>query len=96
MNCVGKGKMKHITSDVYEAERRRMAEKMRSGEGREEYKKRNETVELPFGNIKQNLGLREFLTWRLKNVKIEFNLTCIAHNLTVVCGKIGENMDVLC
>jgi len=86
--------MRKITSDDYEAKRRRMADKMRSGEGR--IKKRKETVEWPFGNIKQNPGVREFLTWGLKNVKIEFNLTCISHNLTVVCGKMGGNMDVLC
>ena len=48
----GKGKMKQITSDEYEAERRRMADKMRLEDGNEEYKKRKETVEWPFGNIK--------------------------------------------
>ena len=53
-------------------------------------------MEWPFGNIKQNLGLREFLTRGLKNVKIEFNLTCIAHNQTVVWGKMEGNKDVLC
>ena len=53
-------------------------------------KKRKETVEWPSGNIKQNLGLGEFLTQGLKNVKIEYNLTCIVQNLTVVCGKMGE------
>ncbi|RZB28643.1 MAG: hypothetical protein AEth_01903 [Candidatus Argoarchaeum ethanivorans] len=35
----GKGKMKQITSDEYEAERLWMADKMRSEEGKEEYKK---------------------------------------------------------
>jgi transposase len=46
VDCAGKGKMKQITSDEYEAQRRRMADKMRSEEGREEYKKR--TI-IPFG-----------------------------------------------
>ena len=32
-------------------------------------KKRKETVEWPFGNIKKNLGLKEFLTRGVKNVK---------------------------
>ena len=96
VDCAGKGKMKQITSDEYEAERRRMADKMRSEEGKEEYKKRKETVEWPFGNIKQNLGLREFLTRGVKNVKNEFNLVCISHNLTVLWGKMGGNMDVFC
>ncbi len=50
--CAGEGKRRVITSDGYEAERRRMAAKMRSEEGKEEYKKSKETVEWPFGNIK--------------------------------------------
>jgi hypothetical protein len=45
VDCAGKGKLRQIISDDYEAERRRMANKMRSEEGREEYKKRKETVE---------------------------------------------------
>lgn len=53
--CAGEHRRKVITGDDYEAERRRMAEKMRSEEGKEEYKKRKETVERPFGNIKHNL-----------------------------------------
>jgi hypothetical protein len=60
--CAGKGKIRVITSDGYEAERRRMAAKMQSEAGKEAYKKRKETVELPFGNIKQNMKFREFLT----------------------------------
>ena len=65
-------------------------------QGKEEYKKRKKTVDWPFGNIKQNLGLREFLTKGVKNVKNEFNLVCISHNLTVLWGKMVGNMDVLC
>jgi len=60
--CAGEGKIKVITSDGYEAERRRMAAKMQSEAGKEAYKKRKETVEWPFGNIKQNMKFREFLT----------------------------------
>jgi transposase len=36
---------------------------------------------LVYGNIKQNLGFREFLPRGKEKVKIEFNLACIAHNL---------------
>ena len=95
-DCVGDGKMRSITSDVYEAQRRRMMDKMKSEQGKEAYKKRKETVEWPFGNIKQNLGLREFFTRGLENVKTEHNLACIAHNLTVMWSKIGKNVGVLC
>ena len=37
-----------------------------------------------YGNIKQNLGFREFLLRGLEKAKIEMNLISIAHNL----GKI--------
>ncbi|MCL7411225.1 MAG: transposase, partial [Methanosarcinaceae archaeon] len=50
---------------------------------------------IPFGNIKQNLGLREFFTRGLENVKTEHNLACIAHNMTVMWSKMGENVGVL-
>jgi len=93
--CAGKKKMRTITSDNYEAERRRMAAKMQSEEGKKEYKKRGEAVEWPFGNIKQNLGMREFLTRGIDGVKTEFNLVCIAHNLTVMWNKLERNVDVL-
>jgi hypothetical protein len=36
--CAGEGKTRAITSDGYEGERRRMAAKMRSEAGKEEYK----------------------------------------------------------
>ena len=88
--------MRSIISDAYEPQRRRMVNKMGSLGGKDEYKKRKETVEWPFGNIKQNLGLREFFTRGLENVKIEHNLVCIAHNLTVMWSKMGKNVGVLC
>ena len=46
----GDGKTRVITSDSYG---RRMATKMHSETGKETYKKRKETVEWPFCNIKQ-------------------------------------------
>lgn len=58
-----------------------MKEKMEKRESKEVYGLRKITVEPVYGNIKQNLGFREFLLRGLDNVKIEFNLACIAHNL---------------
>jgi transposase len=93
--CAGEGKIRTITSDGYEAERRRMAAKMRSEAGKEEYKKRKETVEWPFGNIKQNMKFREFLTRGIEKVRIEHNLVCTAHNMKVMWGKLAGKVDVL-
>jgi transposase len=94
--CAGKSQQRKITSDDYEAERRRMADKMRSKDGKKEYKKRKETVEWPFGNIKHNLKFREFLTRGIENVRIEHNLVCTAHNLKVMWGKLGSSVAALC
>jgi transposase len=45
------------------------------------YRVRAKTVERLFGHIKQNIGLRDFLTRGLQGVRAEFSLACIAHNL---------------
>ena len=63
-----------------EANMREMAEKMESSEGQEVYRVRAKTVERVFGHVKQNIGLREFLTRGLRGVRAEFSLACIAHN----------------
>jgi len=95
VECAGKSRTRVIMSDGYEAERRRMAAKMRSEEGKEEYSKRKETVEWPFGNIKHNLKFREFLTRGIESVKTEHNLVCTAHNLKVIWGKLWRNVAVI-
>ena len=68
----------------YFRERLRMRDKMEKEESKEVYRLRKCTVEPVIGNIKQNLGFREFLLRGLEKVKIEVNLVSIAHNL----GKI--------
>lgn len=65
----------------YFRERLRMKEKMDTEKGRCVYGLRKITVEPVIGNLKQNLGLREFLLRGLDNVKIEMDIVCIAHNL---------------
>jgi hypothetical protein len=93
--CREKQKRK-ITSDDYKAECRRLAGKMCSEKGKEEYKKRKETVEWPFGNIKQNLKFREFRTRGIENVRIAHNLVYTAHNLKVMWSKLGSSVAALC
>jgi len=94
--CTGKNnRWRVIISDGFEGERRRMKAKMQSEQGKKEYKKRGETVEWPFGDIKQNFGLREFFTRGLQGVKTEHNLVCTAHNLKVLWNKLGEKITVL-
>ena len=66
-----------------------------SSGGQEEYRKRSETVEWPFGDIKQNYGLREFLTQGLQGVKTEYNLLCIGHNLKILWKKLDGKITML-
>jgi len=64
--------------------RLRMKEKMDSEIGKKTYAMRKIIVEPVIGNIKENIGLREFSLRGLKKVRIELNLVSIAHNLKKV------------
>ena len=88
MNCLfnsqctkRKDKIRRLKSYPFEKERRDMAEKMKTKEAKELYKRRKETVEPVIGHLKENLGVRGFLTRGLTTVKNEFNLACAAFNL---------------
>ena len=63
-----------------EALREEMAKKMRTG-GYAIYKQRMKIIEAVFGNIKQNLGFREFSLRGLIKTRGEFFLIATAHNL---------------
>ena len=80
-SCVKSGKSRSIIRGKNEAFVESNREKVLSAEGKKEYQKRMHTVEPVFGNIKYNLGFRQFLLRGLDKVKGEFNLMCIAHNL---------------
>ena len=67
-------------SEVYQHERA-MKKKLSSVEGRAIYDRRKVMVEPVFGNIKFNLGFKQFVLRGLKKAKVEFLLMCIAHNL---------------
>ena len=73
--------IRYIKSFPYEMERNAMNEKMNTEKGKEIYKLRALTVEPVFGDIKENKGMRAFLTRSLTMVKTEFNLVCTAVNL---------------
>ncbi|MCD6227186.1 IS1182 family transposase [Candidatus Micrarchaeota archaeon] len=82
------------TVPKYFRERLRMKAKMNTEEGKKVYRSRKTIVEPVFGNIKQNLGFREFVTRGLNSVKTEFNLVCIAHNLMKVWKHLSENQEI--
>ncbi len=74
----------------YEAERNFMTAKMKTQEAKDIYKYRKQTVEPAFGDIKENKGMRAFLVRGIIGARIEFNLACIARNLTKIWLHIKE------
>lgn len=50
---------------------------------------RRESVEHPFGSVKQWVGQGAFLMPRLENVRPEFSLTAIAYNLRRAITLVG-------
>ena len=50
---------------------------------------RRESVEHPFGSIKQWMGQGAFLTRRLENVRGEFSITALAYNIRRAISLVG-------
>lgn len=59
----------------------KMRQKLRTTEGHNTYKMRKAIVEPVFGQIKEVRGFRRFSLRGLSNVKAEWSLVCLAHNL---------------
>ena len=59
----------------------RMRNRLKLPENRERYRKREQSVEPVFGQIKEARGLRQFLLRRLDKVSALWQLECAAHNL---------------
>ena len=51
--------------------------------------RRRESVEHPFGSIKQWMGQRAFLCRRIQNVRGEFSLTALAYNMRRAMNLVG-------
>lgn len=67
---------------VRDAEHRRMRRKLRDPAGRRIYAQRKGIVELVFGVLKQQRGMRQFRRRGLEKVGVEFALAASAFNLT--------------
>ena len=71
-----RGRMpKHLTL------RQRMERKLLTKRGKALYKKRGQTVEAVFGQIKDNRGIRNFMRRGLEACSEEWKLICATHNL---------------
>ncbi len=95
-DCIKKAKHKLLSRSKHEDLIEQNRTELISDEGRESYQKRMHTVEPVFGNIKFNLGFRQFLVRNLAKVKGEFSLMCIAHNIKKIatyCDNHTINLD---
>ena len=61
-----------------------MERKLLTKKGKQEYSKRKEIAEAPFGQIKQGRGFRQFLLRGLEKVQKEWDLICLTHNILKV------------
>lgn len=68
-------------SEAPESAKERMAAKVRTPEGRALYARRKVIVEPVFGQIKEARGFRRFLLRGLDNIRGEWCLVCLTHNL---------------
>ncbi len=59
----------------------RMARKLRTKRGQQEYGKRKGMIEPIFGQIKQARGFRQFLLRGIHKIRGEWRLICLTHNL---------------
>jgi transposase len=59
----------------------KMIHKLKRGGTRTRYRLRKETVELPFGDIKENRTFRQFLLRGYEKVQDEWSLVCMTYNI---------------
>jgi transposase len=83
---IAPGRQKHHeleakANDTPTTAKERMAAKVRTPEGNAVYARRKVIVEPVFGQIKEVRGFRRFLLRGLKNLRGEWRLVCLTHNL---------------
>jgi transposase len=81
------GKFRRITRYANEAVLDRMADRLAARP--EVLDRRRESVEHPFGSIKQGMGQRAFLMRGLDNVRAEFSLTALVYNIRRAITLLG-------
>lgn len=84
--CTKSG-FRQVTRYENEAVLERMADRL--AKRPEILDQRRESVEHPFGSIKQWMGQGAFLMRRLENVRAEFSLTALAYNMRRVLNIVG-------
>jgi len=84
MCCEKPAEGRTVSRDQYEDHRERQRARMESDVGREVYRRRRETVEPRFGEIKQVYGVRRFLRRGREAVRTEWSMICTAVNMAIL------------
>lgn len=93
--CVsGKTKKRSITRDEYEECREATARRMQTEEGKSIYKRRAPTVETVFGHIKRVMGIRQFFTTGLEDVRNEWQWICTSFNLMKLLRMVTKSQTL--
>ena len=95
---IAPGRQKHHepeaeANDTPTTAKERMAAKVRTPEGKAVYARRKVIVEPVFGQIKEVRGFRRFLLRGLKNIRGEWRLVCLTHNL-LKSWRYGRGVNV--
>lgn len=85
--CTGK-KSRRIRVSIIEPTRKKMREKLKSPEGKAQYRIRKQTVEPVFGQMKRNRGFTRLLLGGYNGALSETSLMCMIHNI----GKCMQNL----
>jgi transposase len=93
------GRQRHHASEAEErgppaTAKERMAAKVRTPAGRALYARRKVIVEPVFGQIKEARGFRRFLLRGLDNIRGEWRLVCVTHNLLKLWRYTGAPITV--
>jgi transposase len=83
-------KRRTVSHDEHEPDRQKLAERMKTDEGKALYQKRSHLAETPFAFIKQWIGIRQFLLRGLDKVRTEWLWACTACNLRKLVLAIGK------
>ena len=78
--------LRQIYRDASEALAEQMAQRLEKASSKARLRRRRESVEPVFGNLKWNLGFRRFRLRGLSQVQGEFALLCMGHNVNKLFG----------
>ena len=82
--------IRYLKMFPHEIQRNAMTAKMATNRAKELYRLRQQIVEPVFGDIKENKGMRRFLTRGITTVRGEFNLICAAVNIQRIWARIRD------